>query len=413
MTADVASRVYLAALDSEDGPEAFGDAVETATEPPEVTDLLRSLADTRVWATRETDVLSELQRGDYVLFHRDWGLRCVAQVWSTTADSDAVAAHTDVEDAAGEWALVTLTNAQQALDHVSLLSLDVGDTHQTKSLYRIDDDAAADLEARFTTPARFVEETVPNPLEFDVPPGGTPPDRRPDPEHFPSPGDEVAGNANRTLDVHVDALDGVRKAAWRLLALAAFLLAATLAVVAQYRPPGSDPLYLSTVVAAGLAAVGAGAAAAAGVAVHGVVSSRPGLAEFAREQAGAAKRAGATESASDAATHVARRFDDLCADLATRTRRLGLVVAGATVAVLVGSVYVAYGLAVQVSTSVQPLPTAALVGFPVGVLALTAIVVLAGRSRGGTTDVADRLHAAKRRLSSLPRRLSSLPQRLR
>ncbi|WP_232686034.1 hypothetical protein [Halobacterium zhouii] len=419
----VASRAYLAALDTEDAREAFGDAVETAAEPPAVTDLLRSLGDTRVWATRETDVLSELDRGDYVLFHRDWGLRCVAQVWSTTADSDAVAAHTDLENPAGEWGIVTLTNAQRALDHVSLLSLDVGDAQRAKSLYRIDPEVATDVESRFTTAARFVEETVPDPLAFDVPPGGTPPDRRPEPERRPdakgASGGSIPGDADHVLDAHLDGLDGVRTAAWRLLALGAFLLGATLAVVAQYRPPDGDPFYVSTTVAAGVLAVAVGGAAAVGVAVHGVVASRPGLDSFTREHAAASRRAGRAESDSDAATHVARRLEDLCADLDARTRRLGLVVAGATVAVLVGCVYVAYGLTAQVSGAVEPGSALVLAGFPLAVLAATLTIVrrhvggLVGdrlpgvRGAFSTPDgsVADRLDALKRRVASLPQRL--------
>lgn len=398
MTADVADRVYLAALDGEDVSRAFGEGFDTATEPPAVTDLLRSLADTRVWATRETAVLAELDRGDYVVFHRDWGIRCVAQVWATTADSDDVAAHTGVDEPAGEWGLVTLTNVQRALDHVSLLSLDAGDAQREASLYRIAPDVAADLESRFTTPARLVEELVPDPLAFDVPPGGTPPDRRPDAER--PAGGASAGDADALLDAHLDALDGVHRTAWRTLALGGFLFAATLALAARYRPPGGDPFALSATVGAGALALGVGAAVAAGVAVHGVVSPRPGLDAFASEHAAATARAGRTERGSDAAAHLGARLDDLTTDLAAHTRRLGLAVAASTVAVLVGCVYVAYGLAAQVSTAVRPLSVAVLVGFPLAVVAVAALVV---RERDGS--VAAQLGDATDRLSSLSGRL--------
>jgi hypothetical protein len=372
MPADIADRVYLAALGSADLTDAFGDGYDTATEPPAVSDLLRSLADTHVWATREKSVLADLDRGDYVLFHRNWGVRAVGQVWATTADSDEVARLTDADDPAGEWGVVTLTNVQQALDHVSLLSLDAGDALEDSSLYRFDDAVAASLGRRFTTPARFVEETVENPLEFDVPPGGTPPDRRPD---SPDDGGGTVAFDDVSLDAHVDALDGVRTLAWRVLALGAFLLAATLAVVQRYRPADGNPFTLTPPVSAGVAAVCVGAALAAGVVVHGAVSPRPGLVRLTREHAGAVRRAGRRESGSDATVHVADTVEAYCAHLHRQTRRLGLAAAGATVGVLVGCVYVAYGLGVQVSPAVEPLSVVALVGFPLLVVAATLLAV--------------------------------------
>ena len=238
MPGDFAARVYLAALGSQDLVDAFGEGYETAAEPPAVSGLLRSLSDTHAWATRERDVVADLERGDYVVFHRDWGLRAVGQVWSTTADSDEVARHTELDDPAGEWGLVTLTNVQPALDHVSLLSLDVDDARQDRSLYRFDDDTAAGLRSRYTTPARFVEETVANPLAFDVPPGGTPPDRRPAPPERTSDGFELP---DTPVEAHLDALDDVRTTAFRVLALGSFLLAATLAVLERYRVDPEAP----------------------------------------------------------------------------------------------------------------------------------------------------------------------------
>ena len=415
MPADIADRVYLAALGSADLTDAFGDGYDTATEPPAVSGLFRSLADTHVWATRERSVLADLDRGDYVLFHRNWGVRSVGQVWATTADSDDVARLTDVDEPAGEWGVVTLTNVQPALDHVSLLSLDAGDALETSSLYRFDDAVAGPLRNRFTTPARFVEETVENPLAFDVPPGGTPPDRRPDP-----PDDSAGAVAfdDLSLDAHVEALDGVRTLAWRVLALGAFLLAATLAVVQRYRPADGNPFTLTVPVSAGVAAVCVGAALAAGVVVHGALSPRPGLARFTREHAGALRRAGHRESGGDATVRVADTVEAYCAHLHRQTRRLGLAAAGATVGTLVGCVYVAYGLGVQVSPAVEPLSVVALVGFPLLVVA-TALLAVRRYVRSLLPDapsvgaspsfprlsVAGRVDAVRRRLTSLTGRL--------
>ncbi|MFB6269318.1 MAG: hypothetical protein ABEH83_05200 [Halobacterium sp.] len=429
MPPDFADRVYLASLDSADLAAAFGDGYETAAEPPAVSGLLRSLADTHAWATRDTDALADLQRGDYVFFHRDFGLRSVGQVWATTADSDDVARYTDVDDPAGEWGVVTLTNVQPALDTVSLMSLGMDDARRDASLYRLDGDVAADLRSTYTTPARLVEDAVAEPLAFDVPPGGTPADRRPSPEHEspPStqsdPGVAAVRGTDTVLDAHLDALDGVRTAAWRVLALAAFLLAATLAVVARYRPPSGPRLVLNGPVSAGVVAVAAGAAVATGVAVHAAVAPRPGLGAFTREQTAAVRRAGTTESAGDAATHVAGKVQAFCRHLDARTRRLGAAVAAATVAVLVGCVYVAYGLGVQVSPSVRPLSVPALVGFPIVVVAATLFVVRhhLGELRpdaGGPAlsdrvpspsppglRVGARVDAAKKRLSALAARI--------
>lgn len=412
MPADFADSVYLASLASGDLTDAFGDGYETAAEPPAVSALLRSLANTHAWATRETDVLADLDRGDYVFFHREFGLRCVGQVWATTADSGEVARHTGIEEPAGEWGVVTLTNVQPALDHVSLLSLGMDDARRNDSLYRLSDDVARDLREEYTTPARLVEDAVADPLAFDVPPGGTPGDRRPEPELFEQGAPGVTGTET-ILDAHLDALDGVRVAAWRVLGLAAFLLAATLAVVARYRPPDGSRLVLTPTVSAGVAAVLAGAAVATGVAVHAAVAPRPGLAAFTREQTAAVRRAGATESRGDAVTHVAGKVEAFCSHLDARTRRLGLAVAVATVAVLVGCVYVAYGLGVQVSPSVEPLSVVALAGFPVLVV-LAALVVVRHRVRAvlperssesagssPSTSIAGRLDAVRRRVSGL------------
>ncbi|MFC3476949.1 hypothetical protein [Halobacterium litoreum] len=416
MPADIADRVYLASLDSEDLAAAFGDGYETATEPPAVSGLLRSLADTHAWATRDTDVLASLDRGDYVLFHRDWGLRAVGQVWSTTADSDEVARHTAVDDPAGEWGVVTLTNVQPALDTVSLLSLDAGDAQRDRSLYRIEDAVARDLRSRFTTPARLIEETVANPLAFDVPPGGTPPDRRPDP---PENGRDTAVSTPETaVSAHLDALDGVRTTAWRVLALGAFLVAATLAVVQQYRPADGDPFSLTLPVSAGVVAVGVGGALAVGVVLHGALKPRPGLGRFTREQTGATRRAGATESGSDASAHLANATRAYCAHLAHLTRRLGAVTAVAAVGVVVGAVYLAYGLGVQVSPAVRPLSLVALAVFPALAVAATlyafrrrvvdAVGDLPDLGAGVPSparSLADRADAAKRRVSEVASRI--------
>jgi len=421
MPADFADSVYLASLSSGDLVDAFGDGYETAAEPPAVSDLLRSLADTHAWATRETDVLATLDRGDYVCFHREFGLRCVGQVWATTADSGEVARYTDIENPAGEWGVVTLTNVQPALDHVSLLSLGMDDARRNDSLYRLSDDVARDLRETYTTPARLVEDAVADPLSFDVPPGGTPADRRPEADSFEQNAPPVTGTET-VLDAHLDALDGVRTAAWRVLGLAAFLLAATLAVVARYRPPDGSRLVLTPPVSAGVAAVLAGAAIATGVAVHAAVAPRPGLSTFTREQTAAVQRAGATESRGDAAAHVAEKLAAFCSHLDARTRRLGFAVAAATVAVLVGCVYVAYGLGVQVSPSVEPLSLVALVGFP-ALAVLAALVVarhhvraLLPESAGDdvpSLSVTDRLGSVRRRLSGLARRFSGMADRRR
>ncbi|SEW29767.1 hypothetical protein [Halobacterium jilantaiense] len=420
MPGDFAARVYLAALGSQDLADAFGEGYETAAEPPAVSGLLRSLSDTHAWATRETDVVADLERGDYVVFHRDWGLRAVGQVWSTTADSDEVARHTRLDDPAGEWGLVTLTNVQPALDHVSLKSLDVDDARRSLSLYRFDDDTAADLRARYTTPARFVEELVANPLAFDVPPGGTPPDRRP----------ESTGRASDSLDLpdtpvdaHLDALDDVRATAFRVLALGSFLLAATLAVVERYRVNPESSFAFTPAVWLGIAGLVVGGALATGVVVHGALRPRPGLPAFTREQTGAVERAGTTDRGADAASHVASTTRAYCAHLHTVTRRVGVATAAATVGVLGGSVYVAYGLAAQVTSAIRPLSPVALVGFPVLCVAAAAYV-LAQHSDLPTPNlpsvsvpdvprppgVGDALAA---RLDALRRRLASFAGRLR
>jgi hypothetical protein len=370
MSGDFADRVSLASLDSADLPEAFGDGYATAAEPPAVSDLLRSLADTHAWATRDTDVLATLDRGDYVVFHRDFGVRAVGQVWATTADSDEVARHTELDDPAGEWGLVTLTNVQPALDHVSLLSLDVDDARQTRSLYRFDDDTADDLRRRFTTPARFVEELVANPLAFDVPPGGTPADRRPD---APAPDNGGVSLPEESVEAHLDALDRVRTTAWRVLALGAFLMAATLGVVQLYRVSPDQAFSLTWTVAGGVAAVCVGAAIATGVVLHGALTPRPGLPRFTREQTNAAKRAGRTERGADAGAHLASATASYCAHLHSVTRWVGVAVASATVGILVGAVYVAYGLGVQVSPELRPLGVVALGVFPVLTVAATLL----------------------------------------
>lgn len=427
MPADFADSVYLAALDSEDVVEAFEDGYETASEPPAVADMLRSLADTHAWATRRTDVLADLDRGDYVYFHRDFGLRCVGQVWATTADSDQVARFTDLAEPAGEWGVVTLTNVQPALDHASLLSLGMDDARRGDSLHRLSDDVLAQLRETFTTPARLVEDAVADPLQFDVPPGGTPSDRRP-----AAPANESGGDAGGLattgteplLDAHLEALDGVRRTAWRVLALAVFLLAATLAVVALIRPPTGPRLVVTAPVAAGTTAIVAGTAVATGVAVHAAVAPRPGLVAFTREHTAAVERASGAESRRDAAAHVAGKLESFCRVLDVRTRRLGVAVAAATVAILVGCVYVAYGLSVQVSPSIQPLSLVALVGFPVVVVAATLAVVRrhlrALRSAVQIPAVADRVPSpglpdveVGARLAAAKRRFSALAGRLR
>lgn len=429
MAVDFADRVYLASLDSRDLAAAFGDRYETAAAPPAVSGLLRSLADTHAWATRETGVVADLERGDYVCFHRGFGLRSVGQVWATTADSDEVARHTNIEEPAGEWGVVTLTNVQSALDTVSLVSLGMADARHDKSLYRLDSDVDGALRSAYTTPARLVEDVVANPLAFDVPPSGTPADRRPSsrPESSPpstaDPGASAVNGTETVLEAHLDALDGVRTAAWRVLALAAFLLVATLAVAARYRPPSGPRLVLNTPVSAGVAAVVAGAAVATGVAVHAAAAPRPGLGAFTREHAAAVRRAGTTESAGDAATHVASRAESFCRHLEARTRRLGAAVAAATIAVLVGCVYVAYGLGVQVSPSFEALSLVSLVGFPVLVVAATLYVVrhqiavltpdssrsaVLGRVPSPTLPalgIGERIGGVKRRLSRLRARI--------
>lgn len=419
MPGDFADRVYLAALGSPEFADAFGEGYETAAEPPTVSGLLRSLSDTHAWATRETDAVADLERGDYVVFHRDWGLRAVGQVWSTTADSDEVARHTELDDPAGEWGLVTLTNVQPALDHVSLMSLDVDDARQDRSLYRFDDDTAATLRSRYTTPARFVEELVANPLAFDVPPGGTPPDRRPRSPGRPSDGVALP---DTPVEAHLDALDGVRATAWRVLALGSFLLAATLAVLERYRVDPEAPFAFTPAVWVGVVGLAVGGALATGVVVHGSLRPRPGLPAFVREQTGAVERAGVTDRGADAASHAASTTAAYCAHLHTVTRRVGVATAAATLGVLGGAVYVAYGLGAQVTAAIRPLSPVALVVFPVLCVAAAAYV-LAQHSDLPTPDLPDvsvpalpappgiggtlaaRLDAVRRRLAAFAGRL--------
>lgn len=421
MSGDFADRVYLAALGSPDFADFADGGHETAVGPPAVSDLLRSLSDTRVWATRESGLVADLDRGDYVVFHRNWGLRAVGQVWSTTADSDEVAQYTGLDDPTGEWAVVTLTNVQPALDHVSLLSLDVDDARETRSLYRFDDDTAADLAARFTTPARFVEELVANPLAFDVPPGGTPPDRRPDSGAGSGGGFEVPGTA---VEAQLDALDAVRTSAWRVLGFGAFLLAATLAVVERYRVSPEEPFSFTPTVWLGVAGLAVGGALATAVVVHGSLRPRPGLPAFTREQTGAVRRAGTTEDGADAAGHAASAAAAYCSHLHDVTRRLGAATAAAAVGVLGGVVYVAYGLGAQVTTAIRPLSAVALAGFPalvlaasVGVLAQHDDVPAPSLPDVGVPELPDFPEllvvagAVSARLDALRRRLSALTGR--
>jgi hypothetical protein len=412
MPGDFAARVYLAALGSPDLVDAFGEGYETAAEPPAVSGLLRSLSDTHAWATRETDVVADLQRGDYVVFHRDWGLRAVAQVWSTTADSDEVARYTTLDAPAGEWGLVTLTNVQPALDHVSLMSLDVDAARQDRSLYRFDDDTAADLRSRYTTPARFVEELVANPLAFDVPPGGTPPDRRPNPPERASDGLTLP---ETPVEAHLDALDDVRTTAFRVLVLGSFLLAATLAVLERYRVDPEAPFAFTPAVWVGVAGLAVGGALATGVVVHGSLRPRPGLPAFTREQTGAVERAGATDLGADAAGHVASTTRAYCAHLHTVTRRVGVATAAATVGVLGGAVYVAYGLGAQVTPAIRPLSPVALVVFPVLCVAAAAYVLAqhSGLSTPNLPTPPSVGGALAARTDALRRRLSSFAGRLR
>jgi hypothetical protein len=424
MPAAFADRVYLAALGSEDVSAAFGEGYETANEPPAVSSLLRSLADTHAWATRDTDVLATMERGDYVLFHRDWGLRYVAQVWATTADSDAVARHTEVSDPAGEWGLVTLTNVQPALDHVSLLSLDAEAARSDDSLYQFSTAVSRDLRERFGTAARLVEETVENPLEFDVPPGGTPPDRRPEsptttpggtedePGRLPTPGTFV--------DAHLDSLAAVRTSAWRVLGLGAFLLAATLVVIGRYRPTGGDPFVLTAAVAAGVGSLAVGAAFAAAVALQGTISPRPGLGALTREYTGAVQRANANGETGHAAAHLAARVQAYCRHVDARTRRYGLAVAAGAVGVLAGNVLVAYGLLAQVSTSLDTVSVVPLVAFPVLVVAATVALarrslrqVLPDRSAESPPAAKSTESAFVGRLDAIERRLNAFVTRFR
>lgn len=423
MPANFTDRVYLAALGSEDVTAAFGEGYATATQPPAVSGLLRSLGDTHVWATRSTEVLATMERGDYVLFHRGWGVRCVAQVWATTADSDEVARHTQLADPAGEWGAVTLTNVQPALDHVALASIDAQDARQDRSLYQFPSVVADDLRAEFTTPARLVEELVADPLQFDVPPGGDPPDQRPEPSTPATSAHSADTSAlpdpDGILGAQLDGLDNVRTAAWRVLGLGAFLLVATLAVAGRYRPPDGSPFVLTEAVAAGVSSLAVGAAIAAAIALQGAIEPRPGLGALASEYAGATRRASTTGSA-DGAAHLAARVESYCEFLATRTQRLGIAVATAATGVFVGNVLLAYGIGVQVSTSVRPLSVVPLAGFPLLVVLATA--VLARRSlRAVFTDVTSSLtdaenasaHTLTDRLAGVKRAVAGLVERVR
>ncbi|MCF2165299.1 MULTISPECIES: hypothetical protein [Halobacterium] len=367
MRGEFADHVYLAALHSPEFTDAFGADYTTAVEPPRVSSLVRSLSDTHAWATRETNVVADLERGDYVVFHREWGVRAVGQVWSVSVDSDDVARHTALTDPAGGWGVVTLTNVQPALDHVSLKSLGIDDVRTSRSLYRLSNDGTtADLSGRYRTAARFVEELVENPLAFDVPPGGTPPDRRPAP-----PGQAGGGVSllDTPVEAHLDALDRVRATAWRVLALGVVLLAATLGVVERYRVAPEEPFAFTPAVWVGVGALAVGAALATGVVVHGSLRPRPGLPTFTREQTGAVERAGVTDRDSDAAGHAAATAAAYCSHIHAITRRLGAATGTAAVGVLAGAVYLAYGLGAQVTTAIRPLSVVAFVGFPALIVA--------------------------------------------
>ncbi|MFB6070457.1 MAG: hypothetical protein ABEJ76_05480 [Halanaeroarchaeum sp.] len=373
MADEFASSLVLASLDAEDAATAFGEDALREDVPPIVTEMVRSATDTRVWATTAVDIAERLSRGDFVVFHRANGVRSVAQVWSVSVDRRDVIRLTDLDDEAlanDRWAVMALTNVQQAKDYVSLARLGIREVARPTSLYRIEDgDVLAELRSEFVTPAFLAGEAVENPLAFDVPPdgeAGPPPteDVGPGSDRGPTP---PVGDLGDLVTARFASRDEQGRRAGLILVAGVVGLAAAIASVAALPGAAAAAIDVTSLVELAVVLVGVGMAIAAGALLRVVWAPRPGLADLAETHALAADML-ASEVGSATRVGLLRRLVDAEVAVATRLDRagtwIGLGVATALLSTTVGLVYLAYGLAVQLVPSLGRLGLLVLVGVP-------------------------------------------------
>lgn len=374
MTDGFRRRFSLASLDAPRAVAAFGD--EPRRGPWEATSLVRTLSDTRVWVCDDRDVLAGLERGDFVLFHDTTGVRGVAQVWSVSGDPDQVRRFTELDAVDESWGLVTLTNWQQAKDFVSLLSLGLREVSRPDLLYRVEDeDTLDDLSREYGTPYAMLADVVPDPLQFDVPPDGTPSDRRP---VTAAPSAPMLPTVDDTLLVEqYQRLAGLTRLAWGAIAVVTVALA--LALAGAVTIPHSEPVQLTSVLGLGLALLALAVAIAAGVLVRSALDPLPGLAAVrAVAERTDTALAGMTDARSRAevVTHRTDASHEAGEVATTAIRRRGIAASVALVTALVGGVVLGYGVGVQVSTALDPIAPLVAVGVPVLVLLTAAFAAL-------------------------------------
>lgn len=373
MTDGFASSLVLASLDAPDADRAFGSDALREDTPPAVTDLVRSAVDTRVWATTAVDVATGVDRGDFVVFHRARGVRAVAQVWGVSADEDDVRRLTDLDDEAladDRWAVLTLTNVQPAKNLVALAKVGLHEVARAESLYRIEDvPTLATLRERYTAPTFMFEAVVADPLAFDVPPSGdpAPPPKAPAPEADPSPAvGSAIGRLGDVVETEYATRDAHAQRAGFVSLFGLLGAAAVAGAVAAFRELAPTGLAVTPVVAVGLALLGVGTAGSAGIAALLTWRPRPGLAALrdthrrATAVLGTAGVTGRDVAAKLRATELAT-----AEALARRRTRVGVGVGGALLVTVVGLVYLAYGVGVQVSPSLSWAAPLALVLVPV------------------------------------------------
>jgi len=374
MTDGFRRRFFLASLGAPGAVEAFGE--EPRREPSRATELVRTLSDTRVWACNDPDLLADVERGDFVLFHDATGVRGVAQVWSVSGTPSDVERFTTLEGPEASWGVVTVTNWQAAKDYVSLLSLGLRDVRRDDLLYRIETEDTLDSLARaYGTPYAMLADVVHDPLQFDVPPDGTPSDRRPV-THAPTPPSMPTPDDSLLLERYRSLADATRLA-WGAIAVVA--VAVALALAGATTIPHSEPIQLDTLLATGFAALTLAVAIAVGVLVRGALNPRPGLAAVrAVAERTDTALAGMTDARSRAEvlSHRAEAAHDAADVAAAAATRRGRAAAVALVAAIVGGVALGYGVAVQVSDALAPVAPMLAVGVPLLVLVTAAIAAL-------------------------------------
>lgn len=392
MTDGFGSSLVLASLDAEDARRALGDAVVREDVPPRVTDLVRTTNDTRLWATTAVDVADRLDRGDFVVFHRTNGVRAVAQVWGVSVDADEVRRLTHLDDEAlveERWAVVTLTNVQAATDYVALAGVGLREVARPDSLYRVEDvPTLSALREEYTTPMFLVQEMVANPLAFDVPPSG---DAGPPERESVTAADSVDRFARIGAlgDVVAERYDSREEQARRAAVVLLTGIVGVGALAGAVAAAGvSAALAGTAVVRLGIVLVGGGLALATGALLIVTWAPRPGLARLrATYRAAASVLYGPSgpDSHGGVARRLAQAEDDVAADLERGDTWLGMGVATSLLAVVVGLVYLGYGVGVQLAPALGWLAPVALVGVPWLIIAAFLAPVLAP-SIGGLRD---------------------------